>query len=314
MFKKIAIASIAALALITSFYIIKKSPNKKNVVAITQIAPHPSLDRIREGIIDTIKASRHKDVEIIFQNAQGNVATATQIAQRFVSLKPSVIVPITTPSAQTAYAAAASKEIPIVFVAITDPVQARLVSENGVNIPFVTGITDAPPYAEQVKQMQKMLKKKALTIGIIYNPGEANSLSQIKKIEKEIQASGGKIIESAAASTAAVAQATAYLIGKVDAIYLPNDNTIISALTSVLKITQEHKIPVFSSDPESVERGCTAAIAPDQYAIGAQAGKMITRLLDGEKTDTIPIENSIKVSEYVNKSADLHMALGSPQH
>ena len=185
MFKKIATASIAALALVTSFYFVKKSPNKKNVVAITQIAPHPSLDRIREGIIDTIKACKHKDIEIIFQNAQGNIATATQIAQRFVSLKPSVIVPITTPSAQTACAAASHKEIPVVFVAVTDPVEARLASASGSNMPFVTGVTDAPPYSEQVKQMQRILKKKALTIGIIYNPGEANSLSQITKIENE---------------------------------------------------------------------------------------------------------------------------------
>lgn len=314
MFKKVAIASIAALALITSFYVIKKSPNKKNIVAITQIAPHPSLDRIREGIIDTLKTSKHNDVEIIFQNAQGNIATATQIAQRFISLKPSVIVPITTPSAQTAYAAATTKEIPIVFVAVTDPVEARLASVNGLNIPFVTGVTDAPPYSEQVKQMQKILKKKALTIGIIYNPGEANSLSQITKIENEIKASGGKVILSAAASTAAVSQATAYLIDKIDAIYLPNDNTVVSALTSVLKITQEHKIPVFSSDPESVERGCTAAVAPDQYEIGKQAGKIIVRLLNGEKTDTIAIEKSTKISEYVNNNVGSHMALGSPQH
>ncbi len=314
MFKKIAIASTAVLALVVTFCVIKKSPNKKNVVAITQIAPHPSLDRIREGIIDTIKASKHKDVEIIFQNAQGNVATATQIAQRFVSLKPSVIVPITTPSAQTVYAAAASKEIPIVFAAVTDPVVARLTSTSGANISFVTGVTDAPPYAEQVKQMQKMLKKKTLTIGIVYNPGEANSLSQITKIEDEIKVAGGKVIQSAAASTAAVGQATAYLIGKVDAIYLPNDNTVVSALTSVLKITQEQKVSVFSSDPESVERGCTAAIAPDQYAIGTQAGKIIIRLLDGEKTDTIPVEKSIKISEYVNKNVESHMGLGSPQH
>lgn len=314
MFKKVAIASIAALALITSFYVIKKSPNKKNIVAITQIAPHPSLDRIREGIIDTLKTSKHSDVEIIFQNAQGNIATATQIAQRFVSLKPSVIVPITTPSAQTAYAAATTKEIPIVFVAVTDPVEARLASVNGLNIPFVTGVTDAPPYSEQVKQMQKILKKKALTIGIIYNPGEANSLSQITKIEREIKASGGRVILSAAASTAAVSQATAYLIDKIDAIYLPNDNTVVSALTSVLKITQEQKISVFSSDPESVERGCTAAVAPDQYEIGKQAGKIIVRLLNGEKTDTIPIEKSTKISEYVNKNVGSHMALGSPQH
>lgn len=314
MFKKIAIASTAALALITSFYFIKKSPNKKNVVAITQIAPHPSLDRIREGILDTIKASKHNDVEIVFQNAQGNIATATQIAQRFVSLKPNVIVPITTPSAQTAYAASAAKEIPIVFVAVTDPIEARLASENGSNVPFATGVTDAPPYTEQIKQMQKILKKKSLTIGVIYNPGEANSLSQITKIENEIKASDGKVIVSAATSTAAVGQATAYLIGKVDAIYLPNDNTVVSALTSLLKITQEHKIPVFSSDPESVERGCTAAVAPDQYSIGVQAGKMIIRILNGEKTNSIPIEKSINAKEYVNKNVVSHMALGSPQH
>lgn len=314
MFKKITIASIAALAVFASFYIAKRSPNKKNVIAITQIAPHPSLDRIREGIIDAVKSSKHKDVDIVFQNAQGNVATATQIAQRFVSIRPNVIIPITTPSAQTVYAAAVSKEIPIVFVAVTDPIEARLASEDGSNIPYVTGVTDAPPYAEQVKQIQRNLNKKSITLGIIYNPGEANSLSQITKIEHEIKASGGKVIRSAAPSTAAVSQATAYLTGKVDAIYLPNDNTVVSALTSVLKITHELKIPVFSSDPESVKSGCTAAVAPDQYEIGKQAGKMVIRLLNGEKTNAIPIEKSTKISEYVNKNVGSHMALGSPQH
>lgn len=314
MFKKTTIACVAILAVFFGFYIAKQSPKKKNIIAITQIAPHPSLDRIREGIVDTIKASKHKDVEIVFQNAQGNVATATQIAQRFASIKPSVIVPITTPSAQTAYAAATSKGIPIVFVAVTDPVEARLSAEDGSNIPYVTGVTDAPPYAEQVQQIQKNLKKKSIALGIIYNPGEANSLSQIKKIEHEIMASGGKVILSAAPSTAAVSQATAYLTGKVDAIYLPNDNTVVSALTSVLKITHELKIPVFSSDPESVESGCTAAVAPDQYEIGKQAGKIVIRLLNGEKISAIPIQKSTKISEYVNKNVESHMALGSPQH
>ncbi|MES2252652.1 MAG: ABC transporter substrate-binding protein [Pseudomonadota bacterium] len=314
MFKKIAIASIAVLALASCFYFVGTSPKNKKIVAITQIAPHPSLDRIREGITDTLKANKGEDLEIVFQNAQGNVATATQIAQRFVSLKPNVIVPITTPSAQTVYAAATGKEIPLVFVAITDPIEARLVSTNGSNIPFVTGVSDAPPYAKQVEQMQKILGKKSLNIGVIYNPGEPNSLSQIKHIEAEIIMSGGKVIQSAASSTVAVSQATMQLIGKVDAIYLPNDNTVISALTSVLKITHEHKIPIFSSDPESVERGCTAAVAPDQYQIGVQAGKIIIRLLNGEKTDTILVEKSSKISEYVNKNIELHTALGSPQH
>lgn len=314
MLKKIAIASIAALALITGYYFIETSPKNKKIVAITQISPHPSLDRILEGITDTLKTNENSDLEIIFQNAQGNVATATQIAQRFVSLKPNVIVPITTLSAQTVYAAAMGKGIPLVFVAITDPIAARLVNTDGSNIPFVTGVSDAPPYAKQVEQMQTILGKKELKIGIIYNPGEPNALSQIKHIEAEIILSGGNVIESAASSTVAVSQATAQLVGKVDAIYLPNDNTIISALTSVLKITHEHKIPVFSSDPESVERGCTAAIAPDQYQLGVQAGKIIIRLLKGEKTDTILVEKSSKISEYVNTNIELHTVLGFHKH
>ena len=314
MFKKVILASFAALIVLASFYFIKKASPKKNIVAITQIAPHPSLDRIREGIVDALKASKRDGIEIVFQNAQGNIATATQIAQRFVSLEPAVIVPITTPSAQTVHAAATAKEVPIVFVGITDPIEARLAKADGTNVPFVTGVTAATPYAEQVAQMQRMLGKKSLTIGVVYNPGEANSLSQLKRIEAEITLLGGKVIRSAATSTVAVSQATMHLIGKVDAIYLPNDNTVISALNSVLKITQEHKMPVFSSDPESVERGCTAAVAPDQYAIGTQAGKMIIRLLNGERTDAIPIEKSLKIGNYVNKSAELHMALGSPQH
>ena len=314
MLKKIIIASIAALTIAPSIYFVKNSTSQKISVAITQIAPHPSLDRIREGIVDTLKSNKNNNIEIIFQNAQGSISTATQIAQRYVSLKPTVIVPITTPSAQTVYAAAAERKIPIVFVAVTDPIEARLMNSNGTNIPFVTGISDAPPYRAQIKQIQRMLGKKIFKLGIVFNPGEANSLSQIKCIETEITQLGGEVIRSAAASTIAVGQATNYLTGKVDAIYLPNDNTVVSALTSVLKITQEHKIPVFSSDPESVERGCTAAVAPDQYEIGKQAGKIIIRILNGEKTDTIPIEKSIKTSEYVNKNIDLHTMLGSHQH
>jgi putative ABC transport system substrate-binding protein len=161
--------------------------------------------------------------------------------------------------------------------------------------------------------MQDIVEKKEMIVGILYNPGEANSLSQIKQIEKEVKKFGGKVILSPAASTVSVSQAVSYLVGKVDAIYLPNDNTVVSALTSVLKITHEHKIPVFSSDPESVKAGCTAAVAPDQYAIGVQAAKMIIRILNGEKADAIPIEKSLKINEYVNEKGYTHMVLGPPQ-
>lgn len=313
MLKKILALCFFALCALLCIYFKVTPSTEKNIIAITQIAPHPSLDRIREGIMDELKASKRDDFQIIFENAFGNISTATQIAQRFVSLNPKIIVPITTPSAQTVQTASISKKIPIVFVAITDPVEAHFVNADGSNIPFVTGISDAPPYPAQIKQIQEITNKKNVTLGILYNPGEANSLSQIKQIEQELKKSFGKIILSPASSTVSVSQATNYLVGKVDAIYLPNDNTIVSALTSVLKITQEHKIPVFSSDPESVKTGCTAAVAPDQYAIGVQAAKIILRILNGAKAESIPVEKSLKISEYVNKEIKSYMMLGSPQ-
>jgi putative ABC transport system substrate-binding protein len=287
--------------------------NEKHIVAITQIAPHPSLDRIRAGIIDGLKASDDASIEVIFENAFANIATATQIAQRFASMNAKVIVPITTPSAQTVQAATVSQNIPIVFVAITDPKEAHIVNADGTNMPNVTGVTDAPPYEKQVKQIKDILCKDEITLGVLYNPGEPNSVSQIKQIEREIQKFGGKVILSPAASTVNISQSTNYLVGKVDAIYLPNDNTVVSALASVLKIAEVHKIPVFSSDPESVKAGCTAAIAPDQYAIGLQAAKIILRILKGEKAESIPVENSLKINEYVRVNGEVHTVLCSPK-
>lgn len=313
MLKKNLAFSFCALLISLIVYFKINVSTEKNIIAITQIAPHPSLDRIREGIMDTLKATKRTDIQVVFENAFGNISTATQIAQRFASLNPKVIVPITTPSAQTVQTASSSKQTPIVFVAITDPLEAHFINADGTNVPYITGVSDAPPYPDQVKQMLNIVKKNNINVGILYNPGEANSLSQIKQIEKELKRFGGKVILSPATSTVSVSQAVSYLVGKVDAIYLPNDNTIVSALTSVLKITHAHKIPVFSSDPESVKAGCTAAVAPDQYAIGVQAAKMIIRILNGEKADAIPVEKSLKINEYVNEKRFDHMVLGPPQ-
>ncbi len=311
MLKKIIPFTVIAVISTFLFYFLKKSSSESKVVAITQIAPHPSLDKIRNGIIDTLKENK---IKIVFENAQGNIATATQIAQRFVSIRPDIIVAITTPSAQTVHAALTFQKIPLVFVAVTDPIEARLANPDGTNLPYVTGISDAPPYKEQVNQIRRFLTNNKNTIGIIYNPAEANSLSQIKQIEKIFNAFNGKVITSPALSTTIVSQATSSLIGKVDAIYLPNDNTVVSALSSILEIAKKHAIPVFASDPESVEQGCTAAVAFNQYAIGQQAGHMIVQLLNGKKTDALPIEQCNKVDEYLNIKTDSHTVLGPPQH
>ena len=286
------------------------------VVAITQIAPHPSLDQIRLGIIDTLKPEKLAEehiapVEILFQNAQGNMATATQIAKKFASLLPQVIVPITTPSAQTVYNVAKDMPIPIVFAAVSDPTTAKLVptSENS----FITGISDLAPVDEQAHLIAEIFKGQiSLPVGIVYNPGEANAVHLVNLITEALSEHNIKVVKATASNTTEVAAATQSLMGRVFAIYLPNDNTIISALEAVLKTAHERKVPVFCSDPESVERGCLAAIAPDQYAMGQQVGHMIIKILKGQDIRTLPIEQAQKNIFVLNLKVATDLGLSIP--
>ncbi|MCX7337842.1 MAG: ABC transporter substrate-binding protein [Alphaproteobacteria bacterium] len=276
----------------------KTEQSNKTIVAITQIAPHPSLDTIRRGLMDALEKGAIPNLEIIFQNAQGSIATASQIAQKFVSLSPRVIVPITTPSTQSAYAATRGqgkdRTIPVIFAAVSDPIAAKLIPTIQSSGDGITGVYDMAPVEEQARLMQELLPKQArpLSIGIIFNPGEANSVSLVTLMTDCLKQRDITIVKATASTTTEVVAATQSLIGRVDAIYLPNDNTVISALESVLKVTKEHKVPVFASDPESVERGCLAAIAPDQYEIGKQTGEMVVALITGTRLEKLPPERA----------------------
>jgi len=289
---------------------------QKILVAITQIAPHPSLDAIRKGIVDVLKENDIPENGILFQNAQGNVSTAAQISQKFVSLSPKVIVPITTPSSQSAYAVAKPRNIPVVFVAVSDPVAAKLSSNLEKGSEGMTGVYDEAPIQEQANLIKEILsfKDHPLTIGILYNPGEANSVSMIEKMSEALKKLNINIIKVAASATTEVSTAAKSLVNKVDAIYIPNDNTLISALDAVLKVSQEHKIPVFSSDPESVEKGCLATLAPNQYEIGRQAGKLVVSVLKGTIVEKIPLEKALILTLVLNQETARHLGITFPEH
>lgn len=283
MFRRfLPIIAVIVVGFFVGFFIIGKfmTSTKPPVVAITQIAPHPSLDLIRQGIVETLMSKGIKESEIVFQNAQGSQATALQIAQKFVSLKPKIIIPITTPSAQSAYSQAKPAGIPVVFSAVSDPVSAKLYDPEEKS-ELIAGISDLSPVDRQVALIKEVLPK-AKTIGVIYNAGEANSVTLINKFEAEGKNHGFIIIRSTISSTNDVSAATNSLMGKVDAIYIPNDNTTISALESVLKITNKNNIPVFTADPQSVSRGAIASISHNQYEIGRQTGLMALSYLTGE--------------------------------
>ncbi|MHA1558956.1 MAG: ABC transporter substrate-binding protein [Alphaproteobacteria bacterium] len=319
--KHVYLGLLAGFVILLLVFYVKSSFLSKNklTIAITQIAPHPSLDQIRKGIIDEIKANIDKPYDIVFQNAQGNIATAAQIASQFKGLFPDIIIPITTPSAQTIFSAMRdNKSIPIVFAAITDPVAAKLLSSTTKPGENITGVYDDPPLKKQAELISVLLGLNSgenITIGIVYNPGEANSVSTVDKAKDIFRGFNINILEAPATSTTEVSVVTRSLVGRVDAIYFPNDNTVVMSLESILRIANENKIPVFSSDPESVQRGCLATIAPDQYRVGVQVGKMVADILLARRTlkeisPEIPLENVL----VINMKTARHLGIPIPEY
>lgn len=281
------------------------------VIAITQIAPHPSLDAIRQGILDELEANDRK-VELIYENAQGNIALATQIAHKFVSLNPQAIVTISTPSAQAAYNVARKHNIPVVFAGVSDPAAAKLVdAKTGIGS-GITGVSDFSPIEEQlrlIRAMQPDLKK----LGILFNAAEANSMAIIAKLEKLAKNHGIELIQVTAGNTQEVATAVASLHGKIDALYIPNDNTIVSSLESAIRGIG-HTVPIYAADPHSVERGCLVAAAFGQYEIGRQTGKILLKVLDGERPENIPVTTLTKVNITLNQQALNALRIKIPQN
>jgi putative ABC transport system substrate-binding protein len=283
------------------------------VIEITAIVEHPALDSTRQGVIEALEAAGYKqgqNLKIVYENAQGNTSTAVQIARKFVGDKPDVIVPISTASSQAV--AAATKDIPIVFATVTDPIGAKLVEsweKPGGNI---TGVVDAPPLDKHIALM-KRITPNAKRIGVPYNPGESNSISQIKALKPLFEAAGLTMVEATASKTADVLAAAQSLVGKVDAIYVPNDNTFVSALESVVKVGIDNKIPVYAGDTDSVKRGAIATVGFDYIDVGKQAGQMILKVLKGEKPANIPVEGVKGSDLYVNPASATKMGVEIPK-
>ena len=267
-------------------------------IGITQIVDHPSLNAIRKGILEGLAQEgfvEGKDLTVIFENAQGNPTVAAQIAQKFSSLNLDVIVPISTPSAQTIVQQI--KKTPIVFAAISDPLSAKVVSSLSHPGGNVTGVTDAPPLQGQLRYIETCIPH-IKTLGVVFNPGEVNNVSFLEGLKALAKKKHIKVVTAAAHKSADVQAAAKSLIERVDAIFIGNDNTVVSGLEALIKICLEAHKPLFASDPESVDRGAFAAYAYDQRQMGHQVGKIVARVLKGENPGDIHVERGkdIKLS------------------
>ncbi|CUW43438.1 ABC transporter substrate-binding protein [Brucella vulpis] len=306
-FRSMLLASLAAAAIATT------AQAKDVTVAVTAIVEHPALDAARDGVKDALAEAGYKEGEnlkFIYQSAQGNPATAAQIARQFVGEGPDVIVPISTPSAQAVVSA--TRDIPVVFTAVSDPVGAQLVKDLKNPGGNVTGLSDMSPVVEHIKLIKEVMPN-IKKLGYLYNSGETNSVSLLAALKQAAAAEGIEIVESAATKSAEVQGAARALVGRADAMYVPTDNTIVSALESAVGVAEESKLPLFTADTDSVKRGALAALGFNYYDVGKQTGAVVVKILKGEKPGDIAVDIAKGTDLVINLGAAKKMGVEFPQ-
>jgi putative ABC transport system substrate-binding protein len=282
-------------------------------ICMTQIVTHPALDTSRRGFVEGMEAQGFKEgvnVDYIFRNAQGDMHVAASIAKYFVSIRPDLIAALSTPCSQAVVGAAKGTDVPIVFILVTDPVTAGLVPSWTKSAPYVTGVSnwsDVPAQIKYIKEIMPGVKR----LGLLYNAGEVNSVVQRDRLVNNVAPELGlKVVEATAATTSDVYAAAKSLVGKVDAMWMPTDSTIFSAVDSVLKVAEEYDIPFFGADELQAKAGLAAAAGVDIYGVGSEASVIAGKILRGEATPAdIPPQKPKKMMFAVNPDAAKRMGL-----
>lgn len=256
-------------------------------IGITKIVSHPALDSVEEGIRHELAALGVTDVVYDLQNANGDMNAAASIANKFKTDGVDIAVGIATPTCQALVQTLT--EIPVVFTAVTDPVDAGLVSSLDNSPGNVTGYSDMTPVIEQVRMMIEL--GGVQRVGHVYSSGEANAVVLARKAKELCEEAGVEFVEATVTNSAEVRQATQSIVDRVDAIYVSTDNTVVSALSSLTSVAMQAGVPVVSADPSSAEEfDILAAYGFDYYTMGRATGRLVKRVLDGESPGSIPVQ------------------------
>ncbi|EMI10258.1 ABC transporter substrate-binding protein [Anoxybacillus gonensis] len=285
----------------------EKSEEKTYKVGVTQIVEHPSLDAAFNGFKKALEEKGLK-VEYDVQIAQGDMNNNQTIANNFVADGVDLIFANSTPSALGALNA--TKDIPIVFTSVTDPVGAKLVQSMENPGGNVTGTTDTHPDAipKTVQFIDQFVNGNR--VGMIYNAGEQNSVAQVDAVKKAMEGTDLTIVPVSVSTSAEVKQAAESLVGKVDCFYVITDNTVVSALESVIQVANDQDLPLFVGELDSVKRGGFAAYGFDYYDIGYEAGVMAADILEGKKKPAeLPVQYPQKLKLVINKKAAKEMGV-----
>ncbi|MFD3269311.1 ABC transporter substrate-binding protein [Paenibacillus dendritiformis] len=266
---------------------------KKVKIGVTQVVNHASLDEAYKGFVQALKDNGYTEGDnlvIDYQNAQGDPTNAATIAQKFATGGVDLVLGIGTSVSQAA--AKEVKDVPVLFTAVTDPVGAGLVQSMEKPGANVTGTTDLHP--EAVSRLMEFIKEQVngvTAVGILANEGEQNTVVNVQKAEEALTALGLKAVKAPVTNSSEVKQAAESLIGKVQAIYVPSDNTVVSGLGAVVSVANENKIPLFVAEKDSVKNGGVASFGFEYYDLGYTTGKMAVDMLkNGKKPEDTPVQ------------------------
>lgn len=322
--KKKAVAAVVTLAMMAvavtgcSKASDEKSEGGKKsyTIGIEQFAEHGSLDNCREGFLKGLESEgivEGENLTVEYKNAAADMGTAGQISDQFVSDKVDMICAIATPAAQSAFNAAMDSGIPVIYTAVTDPLEAELADKEGKPTGEITGTSDKLPIEAQLQMMREMLPD-AKKLGIMYTTSEANSVAAIEEYKKLSSDYGFELITKGITATADIPLAADELLSEVDCITNLTDNTVVSSLSTILDKANEKKIPVFGSEIEQVKIGCLAAEGIDYIALGEQTGKMAAEVLKGEKkASELNFETITEPGFYMNEKVADNLGITVPE-
>jgi len=290
-------------------------PTTEYKIGLTQFATHPAADAGREGFIDALTDAgfvEDVDVEYDYQNPEGDATTEQTIAQKFVNDKVDLIFSFGTRISQQCINATEGTDIPVVFCAVTDPVAAGLVSSWEHPGENVTGTSDMIEVASTVDLILEIVPG-VTRLGTIYNAGEVNSVVLADKLKEVCSPLGIEVVERTVSTSADVPVAAQSLVGRVDAVWVGTDNTVVSGLGAVIGVCEDNQIPFFPSDDPSIELGGIACLGFDYYDVGYQTGEMAVRILNGTSACDIPVELGKTFSYTMNTAAAERYGVTIPQ-
>lgn len=258
-------------------------------IRVCKAAEHEALNAVVQGMEDYLK-TRSKRYVVTTETCRGERALASQIIAKFMNRPTDVVVTVGTTPSQVAFPFAKTGKIKLVFSSVTNPddIAPQL---SGTNTTGVSNFIALKPQIEFFKMLQPGLKR----LGILYNPGEANAVWIVKALSPLCQEMGIELIPQSLTKMADLPQTAEKLLRMVDAIFVSNDNLVLSGIPSLVALADRAGIPVYVSDTDQVEKGGTAALGPNQYDLGQQTGKIVERIANGEDINKIAVQYPEKV-------------------